>query len=156
MATSFRQQIRAGCFTVLETFKAANPTLLYEVRDFPPESYHTPLAYVEKAVSETIRHDSGTRQRTVRVNVVIVNKLDLDTGQKFISRMERAGYPVFPICVRRGIGLEPLFSRMHQQVSLVTGPSGAAAWSASSGRTGLVNPVCSTRFSPGSRFGPRR
>ena len=75
MATSFRQQIRAGCFTVLETFKAANPTLLYEVRDFPPESYHTPLAYVEKAVSETIRHDSGTRQRTVRVNVVIVNKL---------------------------------------------------------------------------------
>lgn len=75
MATSFRQQLRAGCKTVLDTYKAANPTLLYEVYDFPPGSYHTPLAYVEKAVSETIRHDSGTRQRTLRVNVVIVNKL---------------------------------------------------------------------------------
>lgn len=85
MATSFRQDLRAGCYSVLSTYQAANPTLLYEVRDFPPESYHTPMAYVEKAVNETLRHDSGTRIRVCRVNVVIVNKLvsnDQATGEQ--------------------------------------------------------------------------
>ena len=85
MATSFRQDLRAGCFSVLSTYQAANPTLLYEVRDFPPESCHTPMAYVEKAVNETLQHTSGVRRRVLRVNVVIVNKLvsnDQATGEQ--------------------------------------------------------------------------
>ena len=63
---------------------------------------------------------------------VIVNKLDLDPGRTLIQRMERAGYEVFPVCVRQGIGLEPLFARMHTLVSVVTGPSGV-------GKSSLLN-----------------
>lgn len=73
--TSFRADLRAGCKSVLDTFKAANPTLLYETYDYPPESYHTPCAYVEKGVNERLQHTSGVRFRTLTVNVVIVNKL---------------------------------------------------------------------------------
>jgi hypothetical protein len=85
MSTSFRQQFRAGCKTVLDTFKAANPTVLLEDYDYPPESYHTPCAYVEKGVNETVQHTSGVRTRTLRGNVVLVNKLvsnDQATGEQ--------------------------------------------------------------------------
>ena len=85
MATSFRADLRAGCKTVIDTYQAANPTLVFHTYDYPPESFHTPCAYVEKAVNESILHDSGTRQRTLRVNVVIVNKLvsnDQATGEQ--------------------------------------------------------------------------
>ena len=71
----FRTDFRAGCKDVLDTYSAANPTLLPHVYDYPPESFNTPCAYVEKAVTETYRHTSGLRQRVARVNVVIVNKL---------------------------------------------------------------------------------
>jgi ribosome biogenesis GTPase len=63
---------------------------------------------------------------------VIVNKLDLDPGRTLIQRMERAGYEVFPVCVRQRIGLEPLFARMRTLVSVVTGPSGV-------GKSSLLN-----------------
>jgi ribosome biogenesis GTPase len=63
---------------------------------------------------------------------VVVNKLDLDPGAALIARMERAGYQVFPVCVRRGLGLEPLFARMHAHTSLVTGASGV-------GKSSLLN-----------------
>jgi ribosome biogenesis GTPase len=63
---------------------------------------------------------------------VIVNKLDLDPGAALVSRMTRAGYEVFPICVKTGAGLAPLFGRMHTQVSVVTGPSGV-------GKSSLLN-----------------
>ena len=75
MSTSFRQDLRTGCASVLTTYQAAHPTLLYHVYDYPPESYNTPCAYVEKAVSESLQHTSGVRRRVLRVNVVIVNKL---------------------------------------------------------------------------------
>lgn len=63
---------------------------------------------------------------------MIVNKLDLDPGEGLVARMERAGYPVYPVCVKTGRGLEPLFARMHQLVSVVTGPSGV-------GKSSLLN-----------------
>lgn len=75
MASTFRQQLRAGCKSVLDTYQAANPTLLGIVYDYPPESFATPCAYVEKAVNERIDHDASTRRRILSVNVVIVNKL---------------------------------------------------------------------------------
>lgn len=63
---------------------------------------------------------------------VIVNKLDLDPGNVLIRRMERAGYPVFPVCVRTGRGLDSLFARIRATVSVVTGPSGV-------GKSSLLN-----------------
>jgi hypothetical protein len=75
MATSFRAQLRAGCKTILDAYQAANPTLLLHTYDAPPESFHTPLAYVEKGVTEALRHANQIRFRTLRVNIVIVNKL---------------------------------------------------------------------------------
>jgi ribosome biogenesis GTPase len=63
---------------------------------------------------------------------VIVNKLDLDPGNTLIRRMERAGYEVFPICVRTGRGLAPLLARLRTTVSVVTGPSGV-------GKSSLLN-----------------
>jgi ribosome biogenesis GTPase len=63
---------------------------------------------------------------------VIVNKLDVDPGTALIARMQRVGYAVYPICVKTGLGLEALFARMHQAVSVITGPSGV-------GKSSLLN-----------------
>jgi len=63
---------------------------------------------------------------------VIINKIDLDPGTPLVARMTRAGYDVFPVSVRRNIGLEPLFAGMRRMVSVVTGPSGA-------GKSSLLN-----------------
>lgn len=82
---SFRADLRAGCYSVISTYQAANPSLLAHALDYPPESFHTPLAYCEKAITEALVHDSGIRRRTLRINVVIVNKLvsnDQVTGEQ--------------------------------------------------------------------------
>lgn len=63
---------------------------------------------------------------------VVVNKIDLDPGVGFITRMERAGYQVFPMSVHGALGLDHLFRRLHGGVSLVTGPSGV-------GKSSLLN-----------------
>lgn len=75
MATTFRVDFRAGLKSILDTVQAANPTLLLHVYNYPPESYNTPCAYVEKAIPETADHMSGVRQRVLRGQIVIVNKL---------------------------------------------------------------------------------
>src|SRR3990167_2507485 len=85
MATSFRQDLRAGCFSVLTTYQTANPTLLPHIHRAPPEAFNTPCAYVEKTVNETLSHTSGLRFRTCRVNVVIVNKL-MDNDQATVEQ----------------------------------------------------------------------
>lgn len=85
MASTFRAQMRAGCKTVIDTVQAANPTLLFHTYDYPPESYHTPCAYIEKAVPETIVHSQQLRFRVLQMNVVVVNKLvsnDQATGEQ--------------------------------------------------------------------------
>ncbi len=76
MATStFRQNFRAGCLSVLNTYQVTNPTLLGTVYGYPPESYATPCAYVEKTVHEQIVHNAALRFRVLACNVVIVTKL---------------------------------------------------------------------------------
>lgn len=75
-ASTFRAQLRAGCKTVLDTYKAANPTQLAHVYDARPGSYRTPCAFVDNVILEpSIGHDSGTRSRELVARVFIVNKL---------------------------------------------------------------------------------
>jgi hypothetical protein len=71
----FRTDLRAGCKTVLDAYKLANPTLLAHVYDHRPTRYLTPCAFVDNVILEpTIRHDSGTRQRVLDARVYVVNK----------------------------------------------------------------------------------
>jgi ribosome biogenesis GTPase len=63
---------------------------------------------------------------------VILNKVDLDPGTDLIERYRRAGYPVYPVSARQGIGFEELRHVLHGKESVVTGPSGA-------GKSSLLN-----------------
>jgi ribosome biogenesis GTPase len=63
---------------------------------------------------------------------VILNKVDLDPGSDLIERYRRAGYPVYPVSARQGIGFEELRHVLHGKESVVTGPSGA-------GKSSLLN-----------------
>lgn len=71
----FRIDLRAGCKTVLDAYKLANPALLAHVYDHRPTRYMTPCAFVDNVILEpTIRHDAGTRQRTMQARIYVVNK----------------------------------------------------------------------------------
>lgn len=75
-ASTFRAELRAGCKSVLDTFKAAHPTLLAHVYASRPGSFRTPCAFVDTQIAEpTITHDSGTRARELVARVYVVNKL---------------------------------------------------------------------------------
>jgi hypothetical protein len=71
---AFRIDLRAGCKTVLDSYKASNPTLLAHVYDHRPTTYLTPCAFVDQTIIETMTHDSGTRQRDMIARVYVVNK----------------------------------------------------------------------------------
>jgi len=75
VTTTFRVDFRAGLYSVLTTYQAANPTLLSSIHDYPPESYATPCAYVEKTVNERVEHNAGLRYRVVTGTVVLLTKL---------------------------------------------------------------------------------
>ena len=75
VATTFRADLRAGCYAILAAVKAASPTLLPDISPSPPESYSTPMGFVEKRVRETTTHTAQTRTRTLEAGIVIVNKL---------------------------------------------------------------------------------
>lgn len=73
--SGFRADLRAGCKAVLDAYQAANQGLLAHVYDHRPVSFRTPCAFVDSVIAEpTIRHDSGTRQRTLHALVYVVNK----------------------------------------------------------------------------------
>lgn len=71
---------------------------------------------------------------------IVVNKVDLGPAEPIAGRMRRAGYPVFEVSARAGVGLEPLFAEFKDKESLLTGPSGA-------GKSSLLN-----RLQPGLRL----
>jgi len=63
---------------------------------------------------------------------VVINKVDLDRGERLAERFRRAGYPVYLTSVRSGEGLEALRLQLTGRESVVTGPSGA-------GKSSLLN-----------------
>jgi hypothetical protein len=74
-ASTFRAQLRAGCYSVLDTFKTANPTLLAHIYDHTPSEPRTPCAFIANTIPEpTIAHDAATRQRRLVAQVWILNK----------------------------------------------------------------------------------
>ncbi len=74
--TTFRQQMRSGCMSVLTTFKNANPTLLAHVYDHRPSNFRTPCAFVDNVLEEpAINVGASIRRRELNGRVVIVNKL---------------------------------------------------------------------------------
>lgn len=77
--TTFRAQLRAGCKTILDTYKAANPTQLAHVYDHNPGSYRTPCAFVATVIDEpSIDLTRATRTRTLLAHVYVINRLISD------------------------------------------------------------------------------
>lgn len=69
---TFRSDMATAIQGVAQTYATANPTLLRHVyRARPADFTETPCAYVGNR-PESIRHDSGTRQRTMTPQLVVV------------------------------------------------------------------------------------
>ncbi len=85
MATTFRNDAVAAITGLLQTFAAANPTLLKAVHRRRPGSFPDhPLAYIGER-AESLTHDSGTRTRTFLIPVVVVDVLadNVETADRF-------------------------------------------------------------------------
>jgi ribosome biogenesis GTPase len=63
---------------------------------------------------------------------LVVSKIDLDPGTELIARYRAAGYEVFPISAKLGLGLEAIRGWLPNHASVFTGPSGA-------GKSSLLN-----------------
>lgn len=65
---------------------------------------------------------------------VVLNKIDLDSGEALAARFRKAGYEVFRATAKGGEGIDALRERLLHHVSVVTGPSGA-------GKSSLLNAI---------------
>jgi ribosome biogenesis GTPase / thiamine phosphate phosphatase len=68
---------------------------------------------------------------------VVVTKIDLASHADLSRRFRAAGYPVWPVCILTGEGMDELASELDGHVTLLTGPSGV-------GKSSLLN-----RLQPG-------
>jgi hypothetical protein len=73
--TTFRTDLRAGCYAILGIVQTAHPTLLPDISPSAPESYTTPMGYVEKGVRESGDVQAQTWTRQLDAAIVLVNKL---------------------------------------------------------------------------------
>lgn len=65
---------------------------------------------------------------------LVVNKVDLDEGAALRARFARAGYEIFPVSAKGGVGLDAFAEAIRGKVVVVTGPSGA-------GKSSLLNAI---------------
>lgn len=79
MTTTFRADARAGLYTLLTGFAAANPTMLTDVFTVRPEGFtgDYPIGFVD-LLNEQVSHTSGVRTRTMTPSVVIVGEYRLN------------------------------------------------------------------------------
>jgi ribosome biogenesis GTPase len=68
---------------------------------------------------------------------IVLNKIDLEPGTELVQRYAQAGYPVYCVSTKTGLGLAPLFAELRGKESLLTGASGV-------GKSTLLN-----RLQPG-------
>lgn len=77
--TTVRQDLAAGLLAIIDSFIAANPTLLrrsYPVQ--PPGFVEFPSAYVGPR-TENATHSAGTRTRTLSPSIVLVDRIGDNT-----------------------------------------------------------------------------
>lgn len=85
---SDRTDLVAGIYTMLEAFKAANPTLLRRNFTVRPPSLVTdlPCAYIDGVRPAKVHYDSAMRDQTFTASVVFVDQLTDNTETE--SRMD--------------------------------------------------------------------
>lgn len=75
---SFVSTLRSATYSVAETWRAANPTLLRHVHQARPENIgDVPCAFVGD-VRTTLAHDSGTRRWQGEVDLVMVDAIQVN------------------------------------------------------------------------------
>jgi len=65
---------------------------------------------------------------------VVISKIDLASHADLQRRFRHAGYPVWPVSIRTGEGVDDLAAELAGHVSLLTGPSGV-------GKSSLMNRI---------------
>jgi ribosome biogenesis GTPase len=97
------------------------------------------MAVVEPAFSPLILDKLLVMAGSSHMPVVLVlNKIDLapaETAQKLIATYRAAGYTVFPVSAKTGLGIDELRTFLKGKVSAFGGPSGV-------GKSSLMNALC--------------
>lgn len=75
MSIQWRSAIRDAAVTTCEAFQAANPTLVDRVYRKRPAAIADTRSIFVGTIGEVLRHDSGTRQRTASVEIVVTRHL---------------------------------------------------------------------------------
>lgn len=65
---------------------------------------------------------------------LVITKTDLKTHADLSHRFKLAGYPIWPVSIRTGDGIDELAEAIRGQVTLLTGPSGV-------GKSSLLNRI---------------
>jgi hypothetical protein len=80
-ATTWRADLVAAHLAILRDQITATPTLLRKAYSSQPGSFgELPLAYIGNR-PETLRHDAGTRTRTIAIEVILVDNYSGDNVQ---------------------------------------------------------------------------